>query len=398
RADGIGLGLVFEQIVYQRDLAYMLEHRWLVPLRGYRVHTEADLRHLSGRGDFQPDALEEAIDIQQRNDLVARSIQELARDRRTLVFCVTVRHAKSLSKMLNSIGVPTGMVHGNMHADRRREELEIFRQGKLQALTNVGVLTEGFDDPEVSCIAMARPTRSEGLYMQCVGRGTRLYPDKKDCLVLDFVDLSDLSLVTLPSLFGLPKDLNLQGKSVTSALEVWHEIVDELPDFQVDPGAISLDEIRDRAASFDPLSRELEPAIRAISELAWNSLGPRGLSLHLLDRRGKLIEVLIVRDGGSRRPWVVAFNGEEQASFSRLDEAVSATEYELAQRDESLHLSGRPDAIWREQPVEGPLASIATQANRGRPVQGIGKALAAITYMEQMRARAKLKKTNSIDI
>ena len=58
-------------------------------------------------------------------------------------------------------------------------------------LTNVAVLTEGFDDPGVSCVAMARPTRSEGLYAQCVGRGTRLAPGKTDCLILDFVDLSD---------------------------------------------------------------------------------------------------------------------------------------------------------------------------------------------------------------
>ena len=56
----------------------------------------------------------------------------------------------------------------------------------------MAVLTEGFDDPGVSCVAMARPTRNEGLYAQCVGRGTRLFPGKTDCLILDFVDLSAL--------------------------------------------------------------------------------------------------------------------------------------------------------------------------------------------------------------
>ena len=64
---------------------------------------------------------------------------------------------------------------------------------------------------------MARPTRNEGLYAQCVGRGTRLFPGKTDCLILDFVDLSALDLCTLPSLFGMPRDLDLQGRDASEA-------------------------------------------------------------------------------------------------------------------------------------------------------------------------------------
>ena len=103
--------------------------------------------------------------------VLARSIQELARDRRTIAFCVTVNHARNLARALDHIGVPAGIVHGEMAAAERARALADFRDGRIHVLANVAVLTEGFDDPGVSCIAMARPTRSEGMYAQCVGRG-----------------------------------------------------------------------------------------------------------------------------------------------------------------------------------------------------------------------------------
>jgi ATP-dependent helicase IRC3 len=136
---------------------------------------------------------------------VARSIQELARDRRTVAFCVTVAHAQNLRRSLAALGVRAAAVYGDMPADARAQVLADFAAGRIQVVTNVAVLTEGFDDPGVSCVAMARPTRSEGMYAQCVGRGTRLAPGKRDCLVLDFVDVSSLSLCSLPSLFGMPR-------------------------------------------------------------------------------------------------------------------------------------------------------------------------------------------------
>ena len=115
-----------------------------------------------------------------------------------------------MAKSLNAIGIPTGVVYGAMPKDQRSKTLKSFDRKKIMALTNVAVLTEGFDDPGVSCIAMARQTKSEGLYAQCVGRGARLHPGKEDCIVLDFVDLSDLSLVNLPNLLGAPEGPQLR--------------------------------------------------------------------------------------------------------------------------------------------------------------------------------------------
>lgn len=353
RGDGQPLHRVFERVVYHQSLLQMIGDGWLVPLKGFRVATAADLRDLSTGGiDFREDELAEAVDIEERNALVARSIQELARDRRTVAFCVTVNHARNLAKALNRLGVPAGIVHGELPRDRRAQELAAFRAGRTRVLTNVGVLTEGFDDPGVSCIAMARPTRSEGLYAQCVGRGTRLAPGKKDCLVLDFVDLSTLSLVTLPSLCGLPRDVDLQGEEVAEAAKTWHQIQLDLPGFDLEAGAITLGEIQERAAQFDPLTLAVDPEVRAISALAWESLGRVGLVLHYERAKRKLSEVLILDQGGRGKRWSVQVDGKERARFSLIEEAVQAVDWEVEQRGPRAWDSALPDARWRSGPGE----------------------------------------------
>src|SRR5690606_4046575 len=158
--------------------------------------------------------------------------------------CVTVKHAKNLTRALNDVGVPAAVIHGETPAEVRADILARFRRGELSALTNVGVLTEGFDDPEVSCVAMARPTRSSGLYAQCVGRGTRLFEGKRDCLVLDFVDLSDVSLVTLPSLFGMPRQLNMLGEEVEEARRQLQGVWFDFDEFDQQADEVTIHEIK----------------------------------------------------------------------------------------------------------------------------------------------------------
>lgn len=362
RGDGRGLDAVFEEIVYARTLPEMVEDGWLVRLRGYRIATDADLVRLTSRGrDFDEEELAEAVDIEERNALVSRSIQELARDRRTIVFCVTVNHARHLAHALNAVGVPTGIVHGSMPAEERATTLAAFRAGKLAALTNVAVLTEGFDDPGVSCIAMARPTRSPGLYAQCVGRGTRLHPDKTDCLVLDFVDVSELPLCTLPSLFGVPRDVDLRGEDATVARRLWQRIEFDRPGFELEAGAVTLAEIQERAASFDPLQLGPGEEVRAISAHAWFSLGRRGLGLHFERAPGRVAEALVLfRPAGAERTargkvWEVTLDGKPVARFSKLEQAVEAVDFEVEQLGRSAFLSALPAAPWRSRPAPAEL-------------------------------------------
>lgn len=75
-----------------------------------------------------------------------------------------------------------------MPAFERKNVLDGLKSGKIQIVTSCGILTEGFDEPSIDVIVMARPTKSSGLYIQCVGRGLRLWPGKENCFVLDFTD------------------------------------------------------------------------------------------------------------------------------------------------------------------------------------------------------------------
>jgi len=352
RGDGQGLDEVFEEIVFSRTLPDLIEEGYLAPLRGFRISTTADLRKLSRSGlDFDEQELAEAVDIEERNALVARSVQELARDRRTIAFCVTVNHARHLAHALNAVGVAAGMVHGAMPSDERVRTLREFHEGRLQAVTNVGVLTEGFDDPGVSCIAMARPTRSAGLYAQCVGRGTRIHPDKRDCLILDFVDLSTLDLCSLPSLFGLPRQLDLLGGEAREARRIWQQILFDHPGFALEAGAVTLREIQDRAAAFDPLTLQPEAEVRAISGNAWYSLGRFGLGLHFEPRPGVSSEVLVLKRPGRGKVWEILVDGRAQERFSRLEDAVEAVDFEIARRGPRAAQSALPAAAWRTRPT-----------------------------------------------
>ncbi|MFT7625892.1 MAG: ATP-dependent helicase IRC3 [Myxococcota bacterium] len=367
RGDGQGLDKVFEEIVYHRSIQQLMKEGWLAPLRGFRIATTADLGGLSSGGlDFREDELAEAVDIEDRNALVARSIQELARDRRTVAFCVTVNHARNLTKALNRLGVPADLVHGEMKRDRREQALRDFREGRTRVLSNVGVLTEGFDDPGVSAIAMARPTRSEGLYAQCVGRGTRLAEGKKDCLILDFVDLSDLSLVGLPSLFGMPRQVNLDGEDAAKAAEVWQQMMLDLPGFELEAGAITLDEIQKRAALFDPLTLEADPEVRAISPLDWHSLGRMGLVLHVLDQRSRVKTITILAKAARGKRWHVFIDGDRKERFSHVEQAVEAVDYEVGRMGRGTYASAHPAAHWRHEPASADLVEQLPRKPRGR--------------------------------
>src|SRR6185436_2453257 len=136
--------------------------------------------------------------------------------------CVDVQHAKDVCTEFTDAGIRAAAVWGEMPREERRQTLKKFSTGEISVLTNCNLLTEGFDEPTINCIIMARPTKSKLLYAQMVGRGTRLHPDKKDLMVVDVTDNSrDHRLPGLYSLFNLPANLNLEG---ARALEIAQSI------------------------------------------------------------------------------------------------------------------------------------------------------------------------------
>jgi ATP-dependent helicase IRC3 len=126
-------------------------------------------------------------------------------------------HTLSLCNAFRAIGVQARFITSKSSNVERHEALKAFKEGSCPVLINCGILTEGTDIPRIDCILMARPTKSSTLFQQMFGRGMRLHPSKKDCLIIDFVDnfhrAGRSGIVTIPTLLGLDVSTELKGKA-----------------------------------------------------------------------------------------------------------------------------------------------------------------------------------------
>ncbi|OQN98161.1 hypothetical protein B0A48_15993 [Cryoendolithus antarcticus] len=211
RADGLSLDTAIDHIVYHLDLKDMIKSRYLSDAVFTTVKSNADLSKVTSyENDFQNTSLGRAVNTPAVNKLTVGCWLEHAQDRKsTLVFCVNISHAKSLTEVFRQEGVDARCITSLTNPKERSERLADFRRGEYKVLLNVGVFLEGFDMPNIDCVVLARPTKSSNLLLQMIGRGLRTYPGKSDCLVLDMVASKKTGLVNSPSLFGLdPQDLD----------------------------------------------------------------------------------------------------------------------------------------------------------------------------------------------
>ena len=222
RGDKVGLDAIFEGIVYERDILWGIQNGYLCDLRGKQIYMDLDLDQVrTTAGDFQDGALGEAMEEADAPEIIAAAYYREAPGRKAIVFTPTVNVAKLTSAALKRLGVGAEWVSGTTPEGERRAMLKRFASGATMVICNCAVLTEGFDEPSVDCIVVARPTKSAAFFIQMVGRGTRTFMNKTDCLILDMVgNTSRHKLVTLSTLFGKPLSALKDGsKSVTAALQ-----------------------------------------------------------------------------------------------------------------------------------------------------------------------------------
>jgi superfamily II DNA or RNA helicase len=105
--------------------------------------------------------------------------------KRTLCFASGVEHSLHIKRLFESHGIAAGHIDGKTKKRERERILRDFAEGRITYLTNVGVLTEGYDNPAIECVQLARPTKSYGLYNQMVGRGARPFKGKDHYILLD---------------------------------------------------------------------------------------------------------------------------------------------------------------------------------------------------------------------
>src|SRR5713226_5625292 len=185
------LEAIFGKPVYVKSIFELIVEGYLSPLKGLEVRTETSVEGVGVQGgDFIVEELSRVINTRERNRLVVENYLELAADRKALVFAADLNHARSLTAMFKTQGVSAAWVSGETRLSLRRSFLEKLRNGELKVIVNCMVFTEGFDEPSLDAILVARPTRSLVLYCQMIGRGLRPYPGKKNCLFIDFVDNS----------------------------------------------------------------------------------------------------------------------------------------------------------------------------------------------------------------
>ena len=182
-----GMGKVWDDLIIATTMSDLIE---MGHLSNFRVFAPAH-PDLSGvktiAGDFDLKGLSEAM---QRGALVADTVStwmERGQNRQTVCFAVDRAHAKAIQQRFVESGVAAEYMDAFTPMDERNQIIRRFANGDVRILCNVGVLTTGFD-ADVRCIILARPTKSEMLYVQMIGRGLRPADDKDHCLILDHSD------------------------------------------------------------------------------------------------------------------------------------------------------------------------------------------------------------------
>ena len=281
RADESALGQVFSEAPYVYDVADAIRDGWLVPIKQQMCKvTGLDYSQVrTTAGDLNAGDLSEVMEDEGTLQGIASATLQVVGERKTLIFTVTVKEAERLAEIINRHRPGSAAaINGETDKVQRARLVRDFAEKQLQFLVNVGVFTEGFDDPGVECVVMARPTKSRSLYAQMLGRGTRpadsiaaklglmetadarrtaiATSDKPGVLVLDFVGNSGRhKLVTALDILG--------GKEDDPDAEAVRAKAQKLAEEAGEEGrAVDPEEIAEKAK--EELEKEREEAARRV--------------------------------------------------------------------------------------------------------------------------------------
>jgi len=178
RTDEVALGNIFDSVAFEYGLLDAIDDGWLVPINQEFIHCkDLDFSHVrKTAGDLNIGDLEDVlIEEGPLHEMVEPTV-EIAGDRPTLIFAASVAHARLMANIINRPELKPNSaicITGSTPTDERRDLLRRYKEGEFQFLVGCGVFLEGFDEPRIEIVAMARPTSSRSLFSQMVGRGTR---------------------------------------------------------------------------------------------------------------------------------------------------------------------------------------------------------------------------------
>lgn len=201
-----GLGLLFQDLLRGPTIEEMTNNKFLVPIVGYgpSVPFLEDVRSTVTSMGWDYDPKEAHKQMQYIMGDIVPTWKKLGQDRRTIVFAVNVAHAKEITREFEDAGISAQLVYNKTTDDQRQWIYEALKSGEIKVVVSVNVLTLGFDEPLVSCLVLARPTKNVSLHIQQLGRGLRIAPeiDKKDCIVIDHC--GNCSTLGMPDAYVIP--------------------------------------------------------------------------------------------------------------------------------------------------------------------------------------------------
>lgn len=188
RYDAKNLLEIFHKLTFSRSIYDMINQGHLCDMESYRIKTgqKFNTRKITGE-DFSPLVLKE-LDNDSRNAIILKTFFDMCKDKKTIIFCVSVENAILLAKHFNASGISCEAIYGTLSYSERKLILQRYKSGMTQVITNCQLLTEGFDEPSIEAIIIARPTKSKTLYCQMIGRGLRKYPKKEVCYLHELTD------------------------------------------------------------------------------------------------------------------------------------------------------------------------------------------------------------------
>lgn len=204
RTDDHALGALWGEIVYQWLIPDGIKNGYLVPVTRVKVTTDINLSGVkTSRGDYTQTKLVSVLETANWQDMALQAYRQhiASSDRPCLAFFPSVDMSRQFTERLRKDGVAAAHLDANTPKDERRLMLRDYGDGKVTVLSNMAVLTEGFDAPKTAAILLARPTRSQTLFTQIVGRGLRPYPGKHDCLLVDLA-VTDVKALEIGTLLG----------------------------------------------------------------------------------------------------------------------------------------------------------------------------------------------------
>jgi superfamily II DNA or RNA helicase len=176
RADGEALSQIMDSVAFNIEICSLIDDGWLVPIKQQMVKIEGlDFSHCRvTAGELNGRDLDEVMREEKNLLGIAASSIDIIGTKRAIVFCVSVKQAERLAEIFNRHRADCAdWVYAKTPADVRKEKLDKFFKGETQIMVNVGVLTEGYDNPAIEVVVQARPTMSRSLYAQMIGRGMR---------------------------------------------------------------------------------------------------------------------------------------------------------------------------------------------------------------------------------